>query len=98
VLTITNLVAVSAADSPYPSDRTDVLDGLYGTSSFVVGFGLVAAGIAVARDGRWVGWQRYAPLLVGVYVFVPMTPMIMASYSLARLGIGGWTLAFAVLG
>lgn len=98
LLSVTELVAISGAESAYPSDRTDVLDAMYGLSSNLIGAALVVAGVAVIRAGRWAGWQRYVPLLVGVYQFVPMTPMIFSSYLLARLGIGGWMLGFAVLG
>jgi hypothetical protein len=33
-----------------------------------------------------------------VYVFVPLTPALFASYLAARLAIGGWMLGFALLG
>jgi hypothetical protein len=33
-----------------------------------------------------------------VYVFVPLTPALFASYVAARLAIGGWMLGFAFLG
>jgi len=36
--------------------------------------------------------------LLGVYVFVPLTPAIMGTFTAGRLGIGGWMLLFAVLG
>lgn len=56
------------------------------------------AGIAVIRAGLWRGWRRVVPLVLGVYVFVPMTPALFGSYVLARLAIGGWMLGFAFLG
>ncbi|MFP4635760.1 MAG: hypothetical protein ACLFRD_07865, partial [Nitriliruptoraceae bacterium] len=48
--------------------------------------------------GRWRGWHRFVPLALGVYVIVPMGPLLVASDDLARLGIGGWMLGFAALG
>ncbi|MBA2577225.1 MAG: hypothetical protein H0V05_11400 [Euzebyaceae bacterium] len=98
LLTVTELVAIAGADSAYPSGRTDMLDSLYGVSSVLIGVTLIVAGIAVIRVGRWRGWRRLVPLLLGVYVFVPMTPALFGPFVLARLVIGGWMFGFAVLG
>ena len=98
LLTVTELVAIAGADSAWPSARTDMIDRLYGVSSVLLGVTLVMAGIAVLRAGQWQGWRRLLPLLLGVYVFVPMTPALFGSFVLARLVIGGWMLGFALLG
>lgn len=98
LLAVVELIAITAADEKYPSPRTDVLDGLYGISTIAIGIGLVVAGIAVLRAGRWTGWQRVLLLITGVYVFVPMVPAIMGPFVVARLAIAGWMLLFAALG
>ncbi len=98
LLTVTELAAISAANSAYPSPRTDILDGLYGTSSMLIGAALIITGLSVIRTGLWSDWRRNVPLMLGVYVFVPMTPAIFGSFVLARLAIGGWMLGFALLG
>lgn len=98
LLTVTELVAISGANSAYPSARTDVIESLYGITSILIGATLIVAGIAVLRAGRWRGWARYVPLGLGVYVFVPMTPALFGSFTLGRFVIGGWMLGFAVLG
>lgn len=98
LLAVVELIAIGAADSPYPSPRTDTLDMLYGVSSVVIGVGLLAAGSAVVRARRWQGWRRALPLATGVYVFVPMTPAIMGPFVLGRIAIGIWMLMFAALG
>jgi hypothetical protein len=98
LLTLTELVVITAADAVYPSAQTDVFEVLYGVASLVIAVGLIVAGIAVLRAGRWSGWHRIVPLALGVYVIVPMGPMLMASHDLARFGIGGWMLGFAALG
>jgi len=97
-LTVTEGIAIAAAEDPYPSDLTDVLDGLYGLSSIAVGVGLVIVGVGVRRAGVWTGWRGSVPLALGVWVFVPMTPMIIAGFVPARLGIVGWMLLYAALG
>ncbi len=98
LLTVAELVAISAADAAYPSARTSMIESLYGISSILIGVTLIIAGIAVIKTGQWQGWRRVIPLILGVYVFVPLTPALFASYALARLGIGGWMLGFAFLG
>ncbi len=98
LLALTELAAIPAANAPYPSPHTDILDTIYGVASMVIGIGLVLTGIAVLRAGLWQGWQRFLPLLLGVYVFVPMTPAIFGPFVLARLAISGWMLLFALLG
>lgn len=98
LLSVTELVAISGARSAYPSARTDLLDGLYGMSSILIGVTLIMTGIAVIRLRRWQGWARIVPLALGVYVFVPMIPGLMGPHLLARLTIGGWMLGFAALG
>lgn len=98
LLTGAELVAISGSDSAYPSARTDMIGSLYGIASMLIGVTLIMAGIAVIRTGRWQGWRRVVPLVLGVYVFVPLTPALFASFVLARLAIGGWMLGFALLG
>jgi hypothetical protein len=98
LLTLTELVAISGSDSVRPSTRTDTIGSLYGIATFLIGGTLIMAGMAVIRTGRWQGWRRLLPLILGVFVFVPLTPALFASYVLARLAIGGWMLGFAFLG
>lgn len=99
LLAVVELLAISAARSPYPDGvRTDALDGLYGVSTVAIGVGLTAAGVAIARAGVWRGWRRWVPLATGLYVFVPMFPAMFGSFLAARLAITGWMLLFALLG
>lgn len=98
LLTLTELLAISASESRYPSARTDVLDALYGVSSIALGVGLVMVGVMVVRERRWSGWPRWLPLTLGVWVFVPMTPAMLAGFLPARLAISAWMLLYAALG
>ena len=72
LLAVTELIAITARDSTYPGDGTALLDVLYGVSStLAVGVGLVLAGVAVRRRGRWTGWRGLVVLVAGMFVFVP---------------------------
>lgn len=96
-LAAVEVAAISARDSLYPSPRTDTLDIWYGVTSIGGGLFLILAGIAVLRAKAWSGWQRYLPLAMGIYVFVPLTPGILGPFVLARLVITGWMALFGVL-
>ena len=98
LLTLTELLAVAAAEDPYSTRLTDVLDVLYGVSTIAIGVGLILVGVAVRRQGAWQGWRSWLPLALGVWVFVPMSPAIMLGYLPARLSITGWMLMYAALG
>jgi hypothetical protein len=98
LLTIMELLAISAARSVMPSRRTELLDSGYGLACAVSGIGLAVMGIEALRFGAWRGWRRYLPLALGIYVFVPMFPAIFSGFVAARLGIAGWMLSFAALG
>jgi hypothetical protein len=97
-LSALELIAISAKDSPYPSTRTDTIEAWYAVASTAIGVFLVVAGIAVLRAKVWTGWQRYLPLALGIYVFVPLTPGIFGPFVVARLVITGWMAVFAVFG
>lgn len=98
LLTLTEAAAIGAARSSYPGLWTGVLDALYGVSTVMIGVGLIAAGFAVLRVRLWERAQRWLPLAMGVYVFVPMLPLMFAGFLGARLAITGWMLLFAALG
>jgi len=98
LLAVTELIAITARSSTYPGDGTGLLDALYGVSSVAVGVGLILAGIAVRRRGRWTGWRGIVVVVAGIFVFVPMMPALMGPFILARLAITVWMLLFAALG
>ena len=98
LLAVTELIAISARRSTYPGDGTGLADALYGVSSVAVGVGLILAGIAVRRGGRWTGWRGLVVLVAGIFVFVPMMPALMGPFILARLAITVWMLLFTALG
>jgi len=102
MLTVLELVTIVAYESATDSSRATLVNNLYGPPVILIGAGLLVAGLALLRQGtsEW-GGARWVPALVlvmGLYVFVPLTPAIMGSFLAGRLGIGGWMLLFAVLG
>lgn len=97
-LALTELIAILPAEDPADSGFVLALGGLYGVVTAVLGVSMTVVGIEVVRAGVWRGWARWVPLAVGVWVFVPMFPLMSTSFLGARLSISGWMLLFALLG
>lgn len=98
VLAACEIFAVGAAHALVGSDRANLVDSLYGVPMTLAGIGLVVAGAGLARRQILPGWGRWAPLVLGVYVFVPLFPAVFGPMVLGRLAIGVWMLLFAALG
>ncbi len=66
--------------------------------ALITAVGMTLVGIAVLRGRRWGGWQRFTPLIVGVYPFVVMFPFIFITDEPSVLAIAGWGLPWCLLG
>jgi hypothetical protein len=66
--------------------------------ALITAVGMTLVGIAVLRGRRWGGWQRFTPLVVGVYPFVVMFPFIFITDEPNVLAIAGWGLTWCLLG
>jgi hypothetical protein len=66
--------------------------------ALITAAGMTLVGIVVLRAKRWGGWQRFAPLLTGVYPFVVMFPFIFITDEPSQLAIVGWGLLWLLLG
>jgi hypothetical protein len=64
----------------------------------ITAVGMTLVGIAVLRTRRWGGWQRFTPLLVGVYPFLVMFPFVIITDDANILAISGWGLPWFLLG
>ncbi len=72
---------------------------LLGISALLQGLGLLLAGIAVIRTGRWHGWQRWTPLLCGLYTFLVLIPALALSpEGYNAWALVGWQIPFTLLG
>lgn len=75
-----------------------ILSSAIGLGSTLAGLGFVLTGFAVLQAGRWQGWHRFTPLLCGLYVFIVLTPVLVALPGLFFWGIAGWSACFILLG
>lgn len=97
-LSVQELITAGAAEATYPSPQTDAIEGVYGVITLAAGAALVVLGIASLRARVLPGAGRFVMLILGVFVFVPLTPGIFGPFLVARLVIGVWLLLFAWLG
>jgi hypothetical protein len=92
---------LAVAELVYPADP-GVGDQLFTIAPLLSGIGMIVAGIAVLRAGRWSGWHRFVPLAVGVWVLAVMTPTLIASGGppafAAVLTIAAWDVLWLLLG
>lgn len=71
---------------------------LLGLTALIQGLGLLLAGIAVLRAGHWSGWQRFTPLLCGLYTFLILIPALALSDGYNAWALAGWQIPFVLLG
>ena len=60
--------------------------------------GMVVGGIGVVRGRRWAGWHRWTPLVMGVYPFVAMFPLLAATGNRPNTAVALWGLAQSAVG
>ncbi|MBU2669901.1 hypothetical protein KOI35_40960 [Actinoplanes bogorensis] len=92
LLAACELFGITAANAPVSSETANAVDNAYGIPMVLIGVGLVLAG------WKGSGWQRWVPLALGVYVFVPLFPAVFGPMVAGRIAIGVWFAIFAVLG
>ena len=71
---------------------------LDGICAMGLGLGMILAGVAVLRAGRWQGWWRSIPLLFGLYPFLLIMPFIFLTGTPNFVAIGGWGVLSLLLG
>lgn len=102
LLTLLEVIAMSAYGVAEHSSRGNLVENAYAVPVILTGLGLTLAGIALLRRGRagWIGarWIPGLVLILGVYVFFPLSPAISGSFDAGRLAIGGWMLLYTALG
>lgn len=101
-IAVAGLVGFVVAEVTAPGPTSDAL---YALVPLVTALGMVLAGIAVLRSGRWSSWHRYVPLVVGGWIVVVVVPVIVLAgdpgtggAAAAVAAIGAWHLLWAALG
>ena len=66
--------------------------------AMVTALGMLLAGVAVLRAGRWAGWRRFTPLVAGLYPFLAMFPLFAATGERPTVMVALWGGAWLLLG
>ena len=102
LLALLEVIAMSAYGDGQQSSYGKLVENTYAVPVLLAGCGLTLAGIALLRRARAVWtearWMPWLVLMLGVYVFFPLSPAISGSFAAGRLAIGGWMLLYAALG
>jgi hypothetical protein len=73
-------------------------DPLLPLGGLLQGIAALAVGITVARRAAWTGWQRWWPLILGVYYIAVLLVPAFAGHDPSVLTESIWALTYAVLG
>lgn len=68
------------------------------TGALLTGLGMVIVGIQVVRTGKLGAWKRFTPLLVGLYPFVIMFPIVIITGSPSVPAILLWGVPWKIMG
>ncbi|WP_250036104.1 hypothetical protein [Paractinoplanes maris] len=98
LLMVCELFAITAAKAQVGTPAADAVDNAYGAPMILIGAGMVLAGVGLVRRPVFPGWGRWIPLVLGIYVFVPLFPAVFGPMVLGRIAIGVWFAIFAALG
>ena len=98
MLTFMELYAMQFAGWETKAANEGVMGVGYGISTTIIGLGLLGSGVGVLRARVWSGWRKWIPLILGIELFVLVTPLMFGGYVLARIAIASWMALYAALG
>ena len=96
-LTLLGLAVLTVAEISWLAGL-GATDALYGIATLAMMLGLILAGVAVLRAGRWAGWHRYTPLACGLYIPLVMLPSFALPGLAMNYAIAGWGVCWLLLG
>jgi hypothetical protein len=77
---------------------TTATEALFGVRTLVLLLGLILAGIAVVKAGRWQGWHRFTPLACGMFIAVVVLPSFALPGYASHYAIGIWGVCWLLFG
>jgi hypothetical protein len=95
LLFICEWLSIPLADRHTSATSVSVLVGVFGVASLLVTFGMIAAGVAIRRDGGGASWRRNAPLTCGLLSLVVIPVQFTSAI---WLGVAVYGVGYGVLG
>jgi hypothetical protein len=94
-LFVAELAGIPFSEQYVDDSGPSVVGGLFGLGTLLTAVGLILAGYATIKTGRWSGWRRVTPLVTGVWSLV-LIGLVMTDVGSAAIGVYG--LCFLALG
>ena len=95
LLFLAELASIPFARQEMDDSGPATVGGLFGVATVLTAVGLILAGYATIRAGRWGGWRRLTPLIAGIWSLV-LVGLVFTDVASAAIGIYG--LCFLALG
>ena len=96
-LTLLGLVVLTLAEFTAMVNM-DIAVLFYGSATLAMALGLILTGVAVLRAGRWTGWQRFTPLVCGLFIPLVVIPAFALPGYASHYAIGIWGVCWLLLG
>jgi hypothetical protein len=98
------LVVITLAEFVSVTNESSAV-AFYSSGTLLTALGLILAGIAMLRSGRWAGWQRFTPLACGLFLplivipalSIPGLPGFVPHYAVGLWGVCWLLLGLALL-
>jgi hypothetical protein len=88
------LVNLTAGGRGAAEIEQDAMVFLLPAGALLGSVGMILTGIGFVRARRWTGWHRWTPLVPGVYPFVGMFPVAIATGAPVAVSLVGWALSW----
>ena len=97
-LTLLGLAVLTLAEGIWALSGEDAAVPFYSVATLVMMLGLILAGVAVLRAGRWGGWHRYSVLAAGLFIPLILLPAFALPGYAPNYAIGLWGVCWLLVG
>ncbi len=96
-LTLLGLVVLTVAELIWLAGL-EIAVLFYSAATLLMMVGLIVAGVAALRSGRWTGWSRFTPLACGLYMLLVLLPALFMPGLTANYALGVWGVCWLLIG
>ena len=97
-LTLLALAELTVAEAIWAIAGEEAAVLFYSTATLALMLGLILAGVAVLRVGRWGGWHRFTVLATGLFIPLILMPAFGLPGYAPNYAIGIWGVCWLLLG
>ncbi len=97
-LTLLALAELTVAEAIWAIAGEESAVVFYSTATLALMLGLILAGVAVLRAGRWGGWRRFTVLATGLFIPLILMPAFALPGYAPNYAIGMWGVCWLLVG